>query len=208
MTDSFWWVPWIASAVAVGLAVLSWRRDVRKLYEMRRHSSRFPLFAVRDQLIQLVVVGKMSEDDDAWQAAYTTVNHLLHLDRKLTIWSFTLRLLKSKRAEERDADLKRSRELLGRKLRKASERVPGFRNVLRDLDSGLLSLVADRTTKLEFLSFRSLVYSLQSVRYVLSLMLQGGTASSQLQNALSRTPGPGSAALLDQRSRNLRDSMA
>lgn len=70
---------WGTAFVGLGAAILSWQRDLKVMREHRRRSSRFPLLALRDDLLELVVSGEVSEQSEAWRAAYARINDLLRL---------------------------------------------------------------------------------------------------------------------------------
>lgn len=103
-------IGWIALGLSLAALLLSQIMYSWDMYWVRRHSSRFPMFAVRDQLIELVCDGEMDESETAWCTTYLTVNSLLDLEKNHTIWgsigSYLSHSRRMKRDPKRRAQLK------------------------------------------------------------------------------------------------------
>lgn len=173
-------IVWGIAVAGLIFCVESWRRDARVILQMRRHSSRFPLFAARDELVDLVASGKMAETDEAWSAAYEAVNTLLNLEQKLDLKDFLEGLLTSLQEEKSNHELQRRRELLAIELRGAAEAVPEFGSVLEGMNRALLSLVADRTTG---------SWGMTSALYFLRIVIPGRRLLAQLSTFFGGNSG-------------------
>src|SRR5687768_346692 len=109
-TEVVWFV--CAGATMVALTYLYWfhwqiERGLRRAWHRR---ARYPLFEARDDLVMLVVDGKMTADDPAWKRAYTGVNALLGLHERISLFKLIeLRAMFLVRAE-RDPEERARRE--------------------------------------------------------------------------------------------------
>lgn len=59
-----------------------------EIAEAQLETSRYPMFAVRHQLVMLVARGRMREHDPAWQTAYRGINVLLNPRNTIGPWRF------------------------------------------------------------------------------------------------------------------------
>lgn len=111
----------------------------------RHETSRFPMFAVRGRLVQLVADGVISEDDPGWQNLYRLINFMLRMDQKLNQLDFVLQYARSQLASDRNPQI-RARVAERRRIEKETlERVPEFAAVHQQLGVALGFLVQRRT---------------------------------------------------------------
>jgi hypothetical protein len=145
----------LSSASLVGLTfayttLFVYDQSIRsELRTAHLESSRFPLFAARDHLVQLAVEGKMTEDDEAWLATYRTINWLLGIERRLDAVNLLFNLVRNKVAEAKNPDLKRQGDLHLRMIRRAETETPEFKAVRDEMASGMLHMVEKRTGRVQ-----------------------------------------------------------
>jgi hypothetical protein len=142
----------IETAVLIGMtaiaAVLGFVYHAALVGEVRRRrkeASRFPMFAVRDRLVELVADGKIAADDPAWRSTYATANGLLSLHQKLHVqevfkqylaYSIVVAAVPSFRAQA----LKTRGEII-----RAQRRCPPFGRALREMEQAFRQMVEMRT---------------------------------------------------------------
>lgn len=116
-----------------------------RLYISGREISRFPLFSARRTLCLLVVENKMSEDDDAWRAAYGAITVMLDLKFNFNRFDLVRRTVRVRNRIATDKDFARKYELLERKLVAAADEKPEFAEVLSDIYKGLIHMRDSRS---------------------------------------------------------------
>lgn len=95
----------LVSTATAGLVAYHWSIG-RELRQARKETSRFPMFAVRDELVDLVLDGRMDETDPAWRNLYRGVSHILGMHHELDSLDCLKKYLKRSMEIERDATLK------------------------------------------------------------------------------------------------------
>ncbi len=157
------------TCAGIGLAVLFanywWvRRAVRASAHV---TSRFPLFAARDELRRAWIDRKLRTDDSAVSVLDTTINDLLSLDNRVTLVDFLKHYFKAKIREARDpeyaAQAQETRNLF---LAKARENEV-FDRVLRASDAAVGQMLTDRTS---WLSLQGFVLRLQMIKVFVDLL--------------------------------------
>ncbi len=141
---------WGALALLVALPLGLWDviRTELAIRASVRNTSRFELFAVRDRLVDLVVTGKVREDDSVWRAAYEATNNSLSLNSKRDLWGEVARQLRFNYRAVTDDSLRRGVLKFSRKVDKACKRVPELRPILDDMVKADLYMLANRTGRL------------------------------------------------------------
>jgi|GEM_PF-5663959 len=137
---------------SVGFVISSVVRDMRMLRAYRLDSSRFPMFAARDALVELVAAGHMKETDEVWARSYLAANRLLHLRSRGDIMFFLNQRMEHEAAMQRDLLRKREFELFLRKARRAVQETPEFGTALEQFGRGINCMIRERTTLLTWTS--------------------------------------------------------
>lgn len=154
MNATLLWGLAILCAVTTALSV--WIEYSR----VRRHvrvSSRFPMFAARDELIRLVLDGKLPQDDDVWLAAYRVTNDFLSLERKLDLFDFLKDSVKSRIELEADDERRKDFESFKAEMKRIEGAIPEFGNAMRLVGSALMAMVVSRTSKVGLLMMLGLI---------------------------------------------------
>ncbi len=123
----------------------------------RRDSSRFPMFAVRDDLIYLVASGQMHETDPAWKLLYLTANHFLDLSINSTIFEVIKAKAEVAMRAAQDPKIRERLKEIDEALASAAERTPQFGRVLQGMGGALRSLTRDRTPRWQWYTLTILV---------------------------------------------------
>ena len=153
MLIAAWTTVAVAAAILIGAHTYYWI-DAR---DSRRDSSRFPLFAVRDDLVFLIASKKMLESDPAWKILYQTVNHLLDISCNTTMFSMVFRnarIATRVQASGEAADLFRRIQGI---LETGARQVPEFANALIQMDAAMLSMTRERTPRWQWWILKGLV---------------------------------------------------
>jgi hypothetical protein len=153
----------VVSIVLLAAHTLVVRMDIRHL---NRKTSRFPLFAARDYLIQLVAEGIVSENEPAWQDIYEGVNSLLNLDEQWHLRQVIKLHIQHQQCIISDKNFSKKWKKRLDQREKLIERCPRFAEIDRQVQNGFLCLVRERTPKVQFF------YILAAV-VLLSLILRG-----------------------------------
>jgi hypothetical protein len=137
----------LVGAIA-GVVILAWYHvELRtEVHSIRKETSRFPLFAVRDRLLGLVATGEMKESDRVWAFAYDAVTELLGMHQNLHLWSVLYRQVRLHGAVQRDRRLQQAIATCGREMAAAAVRAPALGDVLREADMAYRFMVLRRTT--------------------------------------------------------------
>lgn len=176
MTDPSWIVLFLC-LIVVGLFE---RQQYVKLKQQRRVSSRFPMFAVRDELHELVAEGKLQESDTAYQAAYTAVNRILHLDTRLELIDLFVLIASTRETDEAEFQKLRAH------IRATVQECPEFGECIRKMDIAVFQIAIDRTSRFQFLVFRALVGVVIVWRF--------GASKLRMIRTAFETPGEGIAS--------------
>jgi hypothetical protein len=135
----------LATFGAMGLVAYHWS-VAKELRQSRRETSRFKMFAVRDQLVDLVLDGKMDEDNEAWRSTYHGVNVILGLHEELHGLDCLMKYLRRTVAIERSPVLKRRLDEMRRQEDEAGRAIPEFKKATADAVVAFAHLVRQRTT--------------------------------------------------------------
>lgn len=171
----------VALIVATALLGLYFVSVSRELGQARRETSRFPLFAVRRRLVQLVAEGKIKEDDPAWQSLYARVNFLLRMDQRLDALDLVARYSRSQLEVDNNPRVRTRFEHIRRLEREATARVPEFAEVVRETEGALLYLVHRRTTRLHL---SALLFVVVVGRIVVAALAGGLSSARAVQRAV------------------------
>jgi hypothetical protein len=134
-------------ALSLGVSAVLFDAVVYRLHRraLRRHFSRFPMFAIRDELVRLVVCGDLSEDSAAWQRIYRSVNSLLDMHQRLDVVDVVWNLAMYRLALRQDPALREESERIDRERDAEAARVPAFNAVLDKIDKAFFTLVHERS---------------------------------------------------------------
>lgn len=132
--------------VALAILVACEVSVYRDLARAHQDAARFPLFAVRDQLVQLVADGVMNEDEPAWQHAYRSVNQLLDIRNTMDIWDFVKSILDHQMQMREDALLRDEFNAFVVEQEQASQRCPTYADVLVSYDAAVQYMVRKRSS--------------------------------------------------------------
>lgn len=117
----------------------------REEHELLRETSRFPMFAARGALVELVATGRMAEKEAAWNNAYRAVNSLLGMHQQLHALDILSRYAKHVSRMETDPAY---RQMFVRMLnveKAASARIPEFGAACAAIQSACMHIVQRRT---------------------------------------------------------------
>ncbi len=135
-----------AAALFSLFCLIAYQRSLgRELLEARRETSRFELFAARDEFICLVADGHMKADDAAWRSSYEATNEFLKLEKTLDALDYLRRYWSFLVAMENDPRLKKKVERLQHQQEQAMERVPAFAAAQAKMEHGFWKMVARRS---------------------------------------------------------------
>jgi hypothetical protein len=118
------------AAILLAAHVFYWW-DARRC---RRDSSRFEMFAVRDELVFLVASRKMKESDPAWQLMYVATNHFLNLSYNSTLLSLMFNNIRATRRAARVPEAASRLKTVSEVLSSARRRVPEFGGTVERMD--------------------------------------------------------------------------
>lgn len=113
--------------------------------QSRKHTSRFKMFAARDQLVLLVADGTLEESNPAWKLEYVLINDVLGIHQKLNRFDLLWSVAKFRVAKENNEELNRRCEELDQCLVQESKRTPALAKVMQEADEGFRHLVHTRT---------------------------------------------------------------
>jgi len=154
-----------------------------ELRRSRRETSRFPLFAARDDLVRLIVSGRMREADPAWSNLYRASNALLSMHQELHALDCFWRFLKLSVAIEMDPAKRAWRDQMRHVEDQAAERCPEFAAARDAMVVAFNHLVRRRTR----LWHRALLFMLVGFIYsVVALATAGLTAAIVTLRVLRR----------------------
>lgn len=142
-------LPEIVSAVGIGIGAIGWvvyhLSVSRELRTARRETSRFPLFAARDELVLLVAEGRISENDPGWRNLYDGVNFFLNIKNKLHVLDCVSRYVNHLVAVRNNPQLKSRVQKALSQEEYAARRVPEFARVRDEVRVALRHLISRRT---------------------------------------------------------------
>jgi hypothetical protein len=178
----------IVAAVGAMLGLCVYHLSViRELSKACRETSRFPLFAARRHLIQLVADEEMSEEDDAWRAMYQNINNLLGLQNSLHRLDLFSKYLQFLVAMRQDPRVRAKFERAMRVEETAAKRVPAFATIRTEVTDALQHLVKRRSNSLHSLAIVTIIGFIQIIHIARSVGL--GAAFTIALTAL-RGPSP------------------
>jgi hypothetical protein len=164
---------WLVLGVSAAVLVVK-EIELRKFVGRQRAGVlRYPLFAVRDDLIRLVSSGRVAEDDEAWATAYVAINNVLSTHSELGPLSYARKYAMFAVALERDAEIRRKVDHHARKVRRLSSRVPEFGEVLDAFDRAIFLTLRKRHRAWHIWRLRLdvVVYTLISAGYSAALLV-------------------------------------
>lgn len=138
-------LPGLCLAIALLLVAVHQRYAWGYIRSIERETSRFPLFAARDQLVLLIVRGEMKEDGLAWKALYMSVNHLLNLERRLDLIDLLNGQVNHAKRMETDPKYRDCVNGITAAFEAGRLQSAGYANALKDVEEGIQHLVWQRT---------------------------------------------------------------
>jgi hypothetical protein len=178
--------------VVIAARIVMVRRAIRRSVF---NTSRFPLFAARDRLIELVRVGAIAEEDHVWSGMYGAVNDLLNPRKRHTLFSmlheslgFAVRVASNKGFRQRFVQF---RQEIDRK----SEEVPALKEVLDEVNRALWEMYYRRTV---IFWLRAYIFALRKLALLFGFIRGGISAYRSLRGDVFNDPSggpPPSAAL-------------
>jgi hypothetical protein len=136
----------ITAALAALVVYFQWRSLSVGVAAARKETSRYPLYAARDELVRIVAIGALSEDNPAWRHAYLAVNRLLAIHQKLDAFSIVRRAARFRELVKADPRLRHRIELDRRRIAKATRDCPEFAEALRMMNAAFSHAVAAQTS--------------------------------------------------------------
>lgn len=144
--DSTYLIGLLLTCASVACLLFMWLADWRANCYLRRESSRFPMFAARDALVELIADGEMSESDHPWVWSYRSVNMILRMHQKWhlsrVVWTYAryvARLSSNPSERRRVEDMKA-------KMKKACETHPEFAKVQDRIGEAFGNMIRARTS--------------------------------------------------------------
>jgi len=128
------------------LAVMPLLRARRFAKDSLYFTSRFPLFAVRDELVGLIASGAMEESDPAWKAAYSSIRNLLDLKHRADFVKFLKDWIGFQLDLCRDEARHQQFVAATAKLEKRARDIPEFQTVLEHYSEATLKMYVRRTS--------------------------------------------------------------
>ena len=178
----------IACAAGAVIGILTWMHYhfsvARELRMARRETSRFPMFAARDDLVMLVASGIMDETDPSWQRAYRSVTVLLNLNQRLTLWDLISKMAQHAERMTIDPEFRRQCEVLRDEDRRTEARIPEFYAVTHDIGRALRHIVLTRTSTWH----RAALWFLMQLITVFSVALKSGFRTAKAVRRTLRDP--------------------
>ncbi|WP_437502318.1 hypothetical protein [Sorangium sp. So ce1099] len=172
----------LALTASSGLLVSYFLSVTKELKQARREVSRFPLFAARSKLVQLVAEDKIREDDPAWRNLYGRVNFLLRIDNRFDALDLAFKYVKSQREIDKNPEAKLRYEQMLELEKQAAARIPEFRSAVRDVNRAVWYMVRSRTTRFHLLILYGLSFGLYGLSFGISIVgsvLKGGVSSAR-----------------------------
>lgn len=171
------------ATAAVFLLIFNILSIHRELWRDRQSTSRFPLFACRDQLVMLIAQEQMEQDDEVWQRTYAGVNMLLRTTTKLHVLDLLGRFIRHRVKIESDPKFKRSMERLKQKTTVTEKDVPEFSEVSSAISKAVVHLAGRRTTALHFTVVALLFVAVLTAK---ALIIDGPKAAKATIEAVGR----------------------
>jgi len=142
------WFSLLGISTAFFLLAIYLLSILKEIRIAKKETSRFPLFAARDHLVELVMDQKMSEDDRVWQGLYGAVNTLLGMNQSLHVLDIIWQYRRYQNELSRNPQLRDRVKKLMVEINAAKRRVPQFSRVDEEVISALKYLIDRRTTML------------------------------------------------------------
>jgi hypothetical protein len=128
----------------------------RELRLARHETSRFPLFAVRHELVKLIALGVVAENEPGWRNAYREVNFLLRMDQQLNMLHVLTSYIRSQMKADTDPKYKERLERRAKIERETAAAHPEFKMVVDRLPRAFMAVVVRRTTFRHRLAIRAI----------------------------------------------------
>jgi hypothetical protein len=183
----------VGVVAAIMLTVYQWalRHEIRST---RWEVSRFPLYAARDALVQIVAEKKMDESDPAWIALYEDVNTLLRLQTKTSMVAVARRYMNYLVRVSQDPLLQEKRKAEFARDNAAAAAVPEFAAIRKAVHKGVSQIVNRRATDGLRGMLGTLVVeievSLIYVKNVFSRGFQDGLETARMVRGALKDPEP------------------
>lgn len=145
-----------------------------ELRQARRETSRFPMFAARDLVVNLVLDGDVNEQDLAWQRLYRNVNFFLSMHQNLHVLDCTWRYLR--RVAQIAADPKLKKYYADGRLRqdRKAAQLPAFKAAVLATNSAFTHIVERRSNMWHVTCVWMLLVVVRFVLTAVSHGLKGG----------------------------------
>ena len=144
----------VATASAAVLGLVYHLDLLREARIRRREASRFPMFAVRDQLVELVARREIGSQEPAWTMTYATVNGLLNLHQKLNRDDVFKHYVAFSIAEAAIPALRIRAQRIRNQMERARKRYPSFGKVLAEMEQAFREMVEMRSGLWHTISLR------------------------------------------------------
>lgn len=151
----------------VALVVAAWR--MRRLALASIHiTSRFPVFAARDQARWAIIKGQIERDDSYWRSLHSALNEVLHLENRSDLVAFISTMLKERIREAGNPKQAEARKRFEANLLAARSRSKDLDQLFARADVAFGAMLSTRTT---WLSSQGLRIRLHLLRLFFSAML-------------------------------------
>lgn len=139
-------VVWSVAGGSLVLTAWSIFGELRRVRQHEKVSSRFPMFEARDELIRLVLDGKVAEDNELWVSSYRAANSFLSLQRRLDLWDFLKDFVRHS-MELQDESRRREFEDFKKDMQSLGRSVPEYEAAIERMDRALWRMVMVRTSR-------------------------------------------------------------
>lgn len=116
-----------------------------ELRESRRETSRFPMFAARDLVVNLVLDGDVDERDPAWRRLYRNVNFFLSMHQNLHVLDCAWRYLRRVAQIAGDPKLKKYYADVRLLQERRAAEMPSFKIAVQATDNAFAHIVERRS---------------------------------------------------------------
>lgn len=124
--------------------------DRKYVRDLKKRSSRYELFEIRDALVLLIAQGKMTEEDPAWKYVYRSVNRLLDLRNEMNIRDFFLQYSRFTFLLQRDENARKRLDEVRGEIRRSIESCAEFGETEQKVDRALQAMVMHQTSAWHF----------------------------------------------------------
>jgi hypothetical protein len=176
----------LGAVLSVGCWFLYQRSISKTLHEQLRETSRFPLFAARDQLVALVAEGRVREDDEAWSALYGAVNSMLGMHQKLHTLDIAVSFTRCMLAMAQKPELRKQFDRERQNEETLAAKVPAFAAARDAVNSAMFHLIKKRTNALHEWLVVAFVLGLR----VAAIAIRFGLAPAMMVGSAVLRPSP------------------